>query len=368
MNPLTEHRLLVNRRQLLRPAPASARRRWRRCSMTTDAARGEPATADCPACRTSRPRPSASSTCSSPARRRRSICSTTSRSSTELHGTELPDSIRKGQRLTGMTATQDRAFPSRRRSFKFAQHGQSGRVAQRTAAAHGASRRRAVLHQVDAHRGDQSRPGDHVLPDRRAARRAGRASARGSATAWAARTRTCRRSSCMISHGTRQPERSAALRPPLGQRLSAVAASGRQVPLRRRSGAVSVESRRASTRRRAAGMLDDLAQLNQMQLDEIGDPEIATRIAQYEMAFRMQTSRAGADRPVERAASTSSSCTAPRRASPARSPPTACSPAGWPSAACASSSSSIAAGTSTRNLPKQIRRPVPRHRSADAPR
>ena len=41
------------------------------------------------------------------------------------------------------------------------------------------------------------------------------------------------------------------------------------------------------TRRR---VLDGLAQLNEMQLDEFGDPEIATRIDQYEMAFRMQTS------------------------------------------------------------------------------
>jgi hypothetical protein len=36
--------------------------------------------------------------------------------------------------------------------------------------------------------------------------------------------------------------------------------------------------------------LDDLAKLNQLKLDESGDPEIATRIAQYEMAYRMQTS------------------------------------------------------------------------------
>jgi hypothetical protein len=36
--------------------------------------------------------------------------------------------------------------------------------------------------------------------------------------------------------------------------------------------------------------LDGLAQLNQLKLQESGDPEIATRIAQYEMAFRMQTS------------------------------------------------------------------------------
>ena len=37
-------------------------------------------------------------------------------------------------------------------------------------------------------------------------------------------------------------------------------------------------------------MLDDLAKLNQLQLAETGDPEIATRIAQYELAYRMQTS------------------------------------------------------------------------------
>jgi len=38
------------------------------------------------------------------------------------------------------------------------------------------------------------------------------------------------------------------------------------------------------------GLLDDLTKLNELKLKETGDPEIATRIAQYEMAFRMQTS------------------------------------------------------------------------------
>ncbi len=38
------------------------------------------------------------------------------------------------------------------------------------------------------------------------------------------------------------------------------------------------------------GMLDDIAKLNEMKLSEVGDPEIATRIAQYEMAYRMQSS------------------------------------------------------------------------------
>ena len=38
------------------------------------------------------------------------------------------------------------------------------------------------------------------------------------------------------------------------------------------------------------GQLDDLAALNRMRYEEFGDPEILTRIAQYEMAYRMQTS------------------------------------------------------------------------------
>jgi len=37
-------------------------------------------------------------------------------------------------------------------------------------------------------------------------------------------------------------------------------------------------------------MLDRLAELHAHQYDDLGDPEIASRVAQYEMAFRMQTS------------------------------------------------------------------------------
>ena len=37
-------------------------------------------------------------------------------------------------------------------------------------------------------------------------------------------------------------------------------------------------------------MLDNIAAINQQKLDDFGDPEIATRIAQYELAYRMQMS------------------------------------------------------------------------------
>ena len=49
----------------------------------------------------------------------------------------------------------------------------------------------------------------------------------------------------------------------------------------------------AATRRR---MLDGVGELNKMAAQSFGDPEINTRIAQYEMAFRMQIERAGPDR------------------------------------------------------------------------
>src|SRR5437763_16566706 len=43
----------------------------------------------------------------------------------EVRGTDLPDSIRKGQRLTGMTAFQSK-FPTAPSIFRFSPNGQSG--------------------------------------------------------------------------------------------------------------------------------------------------------------------------------------------------------------------------------------------------
>ena len=39
-----------------------------------------------------------------------------------------------------------------------------------------------------------------------------------------------------------------------------------------------------------AGLLEDLAELNRLKYQQVGDPEIITRIAQYEMAYKMQAS------------------------------------------------------------------------------
>ena len=44
------------------------------------------------------------------------------------------------------------------------------------------------------------------------------------------------------------------------------------------------------TRRMRRNWLDDIARLNELKLADYGDPEIATHIAQYEMAYKMQAS------------------------------------------------------------------------------
>ena len=75
-------------------------------------------------------RRSASSICFNPAARRRWNCSTTSRGWRNSRAQDLPESVRKGQRLTGMSATQS-SFPVVPSKFKFAATWQFRRVGQR---------------------------------------------------------------------------------------------------------------------------------------------------------------------------------------------------------------------------------------------
>ena len=119
------------------------------------------------------------------------------------------------------------------------------------------------------------------------------------------------------------------------------------------------ESRRASPPTTGASFLDSLGELNRITAAEFGDPETDARIAQYEMAFRMQTSVPEltdiSKEPAQHLRTLRRGC----RASPAPSPPTACWPAAWRSAACASSSSTTAIGTTTAicrpDLPKRCK-------------
>ncbi len=87
-----------------------------------------------------------------------------------LRGTELPDSIRKGQRLTGMTSRQE-SFPVAPSKFAFARHGKCRQSLSELLPHLAAVADELCFDPLDAHRGDQSRPGGDLLPDRRPAGR-----------------------------------------------------------------------------------------------------------------------------------------------------------------------------------------------------
>ena len=149
-------------------------------------------------------------------------------------GIELPDSVRMGQRITTMTSGQ-KSFPVAPSIFKFAQHGQSGAWLSELLPHTADDRRRHLHHPLDADRGDQPRPGDHVRADRLAARGPAEHGVVG-----------------RLRPGEREPgpaglrrlalaraDRPAALRPPLGKRLPADALPGREAPRRQGAGALS---------------------------------------------------------------------------------------------------------------------------------
>ena len=137
--------------------------------------------------------------------------------------------------------------------------------------------------------------------------------------------------------------------------------SGRETALGGRPGSVSSESSRCGPGRRRAML--DRRRVQPAAAQQFGDPEIITRIAQYEMAYRMQSVGSRPDGLSRRARSHAANCTAPKRTSPAPSRRTACWRGGLWSGAFASCSSSTGAGTSTATFPANSRA-VPRHGSA----
>ena len=95
---------------------------------------------------------------------------------------------------------------------------------------------------------------------------------------------------------------SAALLAPLGKRFSPVAVSGRPVPLRQRSGALPEQPGRRDRRKPPQDARPARASCNAPPTRRSGRPRDPTRIAQYEMAYRMQTSRARSDGHLQGAA------------------------------------------------------------------
>jgi hypothetical protein len=205
----------------------------------------------------------------------------------DRHGADLPDSIRQGQRLTGMTATQEH-FPIAPTRFRFAQHGRSGawlsELLPHTA---------RVADELCFIRTMNTEAINHdpaITFFQTGAQLAGRPSI-GSWLSYGlgSTNRDLPAFVALLSNGTGNPNDQ-----PLYDRLwSSGFLPTTHQGIKFRAGGDPVlflsnpAGLDATARRR---MLDDLAKLNQMQSAEFGDPEIATRIAQYELAYRMQTS------------------------------------------------------------------------------
>jgi hypothetical protein len=203
----------------------------------------------------------------------------------EMHGQELPDSIRQGQRLTGMTAYQQ-SFPLVKSIYEFQQHGQSGawiselmpytaQIADKLCFIK-SMHTEAINHDpaITFFQTGSQQPG------------------RPSMGAWVSyglgsENENLPTYCVLLSRGLIRPQ-------PIYSRLwgSGFLASLHQ-GVQFRAGKEPVlylnnpEGIGRKVRRQA---LDHLSRLNQMRAEEFGDPETYSRIAQYEMAYRMQTS------------------------------------------------------------------------------
>ena len=204
----------------------------------------------------------------------------------ELRGTDLPPSVRGDQRLTAMTASQS-SFPLVPSLFKFAQHGES----------------RAWVSELMPHTAKivddlcfiKSMHTEAINHDpgitffQTGAQLAGRPSI----GAWLSYGLGTMNSDlptfvAMVSKGSAQAGQ------PLYDRLwgsgflpsryQGVKFLSTGDPVLYLSNPPGVDE---GTRRR---FLDDLEKLNRQKEEEFGDPETSTRIAQYEMAYRMQSS------------------------------------------------------------------------------
>ncbi len=204
----------------------------------------------------------------------------------KLDGTELPDSIRQGQRLTGMTSKQ-KSFPIAKSFVPFRQHGKSGQWISDLLPHHGkiademciinSMYTEAVNHDpaITFFQTGHQQPG------------------RPSLGAWASYGLGSESSNLpayvvLLDKNTdtqAQPIYSrlwgSGFLPSNHQGVKLRAAGDPVLYLKDPTGANLGEKRK---------FLDDIAALNAERYNSVGDPEINTRIAAYEMAYRMQMS------------------------------------------------------------------------------
>jgi len=202
----------------------------------------------------------------------------------EFQGTDLPESVRNGQRLTGMSASQS-TFPVVPSKFGLAQRGQSGAwVGDLLPYTAKIADRLTFIKSVHTEEINH----DPAVTMMQTGFRLG---GRPSIGAWVSYGIGCETDELpafcvMISNsGGGQP---------LYDRLwgSAFLPSRYQGVKFRSSGdpVLFLSNPEGFSAARRRTFLDALGELNRTSSEEFGDPEIAARAAQYEMAFRMQSS------------------------------------------------------------------------------
>jgi hypothetical protein len=204
----------------------------------------------------------------------------------EFQGADLPESIRMGQRLTGMTASQS-SFPVVPSKFQFAQRGQSGAWVSELLP-HTARIADELTYIKSMH--TEAINHDPAVTFLQTGAQIG---GRPSIGSW-------------LAYGIGSETEDL---PAFVVMISPGAGGGGQPLYDRLWGSGFLPSRYQGVKFRSVGdpvlylsnpggfdagdrrrFLDALAGLNRMKLEEFGDPEISTRISQYEMAFRMQSS------------------------------------------------------------------------------
>lgn len=203
----------------------------------------------------------------------------------ELHGQELPDSIRNGQRLTGMTSKQ-KSFPCVAPMFEFGRFGQHGTWVNKDILPYTAG----IADDITIVKSMHTEAVNHdpaITFINTGAQQHGKASM-GSWLSYGLGSENENMPAyiVMISRGGGNLQAlydrlwSSGFLPARHQGVK-LRSSGEPVLYLNNPPGINRDSRRS--------MLDGLNQLNQLGYDNFADPETQARIAQYEMAFRMQS-------------------------------------------------------------------------------
>lgn len=203
----------------------------------------------------------------------------------KLHGIELPDSVRMGQRLTGMTSGQS-TFPCVAPMFEFKRHGKHGTwVSELLPHIAGIVDEISIIKTVNTEAINHDPAITYINTGTQQL-------GHPSLGAW-------------VNYGLGSPNQNLP-----GYIVMISKGRGQSQALYSRLwGSGFLPSRYQGVKFRSAGepvlylnnppgidrnsrrsLLDSISEINRDRFDQVGDPEIETRIAQYEMAFRMQAS------------------------------------------------------------------------------